>query len=144
MILFIQIFENVFPNVTLCSDGCPNEGINLDEMTATCNCKFNDITNNEAIKENAVLDSMVGEIFDLINSSNILVVKCYKYIFKYFKNSIGGIINSSLIALNLILTFIFFSQQFPKISEYITSITYRYISYLSIPSISFLSTKKKY
>ena len=39
--------------------------------------------------------------------------------------------------MNLILTFIFFSQQFPKISEYITSITYRYISYLSIPSISF-------
>ena len=129
--------KNVFPNVTLCSDGCQNEGINLEEMTATCNCKFNDITNNEAIKENAVLDSMVGEIFDLINSSNILVVKCYKYIFKYFKNSIGGILNSSLIALNLILTFIFFSQQFPKISEYITSITYRYISYLSIPSISF-------
>ena len=55
---------NVFPNVTLCNDGCQMDGINLEDMTATCNCKFNDITHNEVIKENAVLDSMVGEIFD--------------------------------------------------------------------------------
>ena len=44
-------------------------------MTVSCNCKFNDIVNNNIVKENAVLDSVVGEIFDLINSSNILVVK---------------------------------------------------------------------
>ena len=66
---------NVFPNVTLCNDGCQMDGINLEDMTATCNCKFNDITNSE-----------------VINSSNILVVKCYDKIFKYFKNSIGGIL----------------------------------------------------
>ena len=63
--------KHVFPNVTLCNDGCQMDGINLEDMTATCNCKFNDITNNEVIKDNAVLDSMVGEIFDIINSSNI-------------------------------------------------------------------------
>ena len=124
---------NVFPNVTLCNDGCQMDGINLEDMTATCNCKFNDITHNEVIKENAVLDSMVGEIFDVINSSNILVVKCYNKIFKYFKNSIGGILTTSIIALNLILTNIFFAKNFPKISDYIKSITYRYISYLSMP-----------
>ena len=62
---------------------------------------------------------MVGEIFDLINSSNILVVKCYKYIFKYFKNSIGGILTTSIISLNFILTFIFLTKHIPKISEYI-------------------------
>ena len=54
-------------------------------MTVSCNCKFNDIANNNMVKENAVLDNVVGEIFDLINSSNILVVKCYNYIFKHFK-----------------------------------------------------------
>ena len=125
--------KNIFPNITLCSDGCQNDGINLEEMTATCNCEFNDITHNEVIKENAVLDSMVGQIFDLINSSNILVVKCYKYIFKYFKNSIGGILTSSIIAFNLILGFIFFTKSMPLISEYILSITNRYLLYLSIP-----------
>ena len=122
--------KNVFPNVTLCDDGCQNEGINLEDMTATCNCKFNDITNHNIVKENVVLDSMVGEIFDLINSSNILVVKCYKYIFKHFKRSIGGILTTSILVLNLILTYIFFSNQFPKISEYISSITNRFIFYI--------------
>ena len=125
--------KNVFPNVSLCNDGCEIDGINLEDMTASCNCKFNDITNNEVIKDNAVLDTMVGEIFDLINSSNILVVKCYKYIFKYFKNSFGGILTASIIALNLILTNIFFAKHFPKISAYIKTVTYRYLSYLSMP-----------
>jgi len=125
--------KNVFPNVSLCNDGCEIDGINLEDMTASCNCKFNDITNNEVIKDNAVLDTMVGEIFDLINSSNILVVKCYKYIFKYFKNSVGGILTTSIIALNLILTNIFFAKHFPKISAYIKTVTYRYLSYLSMP-----------
>ena len=125
--------KNVFPNITLCNDGCQLDGLNLEDMTATCNCKFNDITNNELIKENAVLDSMVGEIFDLINSSNIFVVKCYKYIFKHFKNSIGGILTSCIIASNLILTAMFFMKQFSKISEYIISLTRKYLAYLSMP-----------
>ena len=125
--------KNVFPNITLCNEGCQLDGLNLEDMTATCNCKFNDIPNNELIKENAVLDSMVGEIFDLINSSNIFVVKCYKNIFKHFKNTIGGILTSCIIALNLILTTMFFMKQFSKISEYIISITRKYLAYLSMP-----------
>ena len=128
--------KHVFPNVTLCNDGCQMDGINLEDMTATCNCKFNDISNNEVIKDNAVLDSMVGEIFDIINSSNILVVKCYDKIFKYFKNSIGGIFTATIIALNLILTNVFFARNFPKITDYIRGITYRYLTYLSMPFYS--------
>ena len=123
--------KNVFPNVTLCGEGCQIDGINLEDMTSKCNCKFNDIANNQAIKDNAVLDSAVGEIFDLINSSNILVVKCYNKIFKYFKNSIGGILTTSIIGLDLILTYIFVAKQFPKIASYIISITKRYLAYLS-------------
>ena len=124
---------NVFPNITLCDDGCQMDGINLEDMTATCNCKFNDITNNEVINDNAVLDNMVGGVLDIINSSNILVVKCYDKIFKYFKNSIGGIFTTSIIALNLILTNMFFAKNFPTITAYIKSITYRFLAYLSMP-----------
>ena len=123
--------KDVFPNITLCGDGCQTDRINLEDMTASCNCKFNDITNNQVIKDNAVLDSMVGEIFDLINSSNILVVKCYKYIFKYFTSSIGGILTCSLIALNTGLTILFFLKQFGAIKNYIKSLTKKYLSYLS-------------
>ena len=123
--------KNVFPNVTLCGEGCQMDGINLEDMTAKCNCKFKDIANNQAIKDNAVLDSVVGEIFDLINSSNILVVKCYNYIFKHFKNSIGGILTTSIIGLDLILTYIFIAKQFSKIKGYVITVAKRYLIYLS-------------
>ena len=121
--------KTVFPDVKLCGEGCQNDGINLETMTATCNCKFNDIANNAIIKDNAVLDNMAGQIFDIINSSNILVLKCGKYIFKYFKRSIGGIITVSIIAVNLILTYIFFFKQLPKITSYVSTITGRFISF---------------
>ena len=55
-------------------------------MTSTCDCKFNDVTNNNVIRDNAFLDSAVGEIFDLINSSNILVFKCIKNIFSILRD----------------------------------------------------------
>ena len=123
--------KRVFPNVTLCGEGCQNDGINLEDMTAICNCKFNDIANNAIIKDNAILDNMAGQIFDIINSSNILVVKCGKYIFKYFQRSIGGIITFSIIAINLILTYSFFFHQLPKITSYVSTITSRFISFFS-------------
>ena len=53
-------------------------------MTATCDCKFNDITNNNVIKENAILDNVMGEILDLIKVlfKNII----HKNIFYYYLN----------------------------------------------------------
>jgi hypothetical protein len=32
----------------------------------------------------------MGEVFDIINSTNILVLKCIKYMFKNFATSIDG------------------------------------------------------
>ena len=97
--------REAYPNAILCPEGCRNQGINLGDMTASCDCTFHDITNNK------VLDSLVGEVFNIIDDSNILVVKCYKYIIKYFMRSYGGIITSIVIIVNilfLILFFIFF------------------------------------
>ena len=66
--------KNIFPNITLCNDGCQNDGINLEEMTATCNCKFNDITHNQVIEDNAVLNGNCGEsdLCNIIISINVL------------------------------------------------------------------------
>ena len=82
--------KDIFPNASLCDEGCQYKGINLADMTATCDCKFNDIANSNLIKDNEILDSAFGEIFDLISSSNILVFKCFKYMFNHFERSIGG------------------------------------------------------
>ena len=45
--------KETYVNVTLCDDGCINTGIDIKNNVASCDCKFNDITNNEIIHENA-------------------------------------------------------------------------------------------
>ena len=135
--------KEVYPDAVLCEEGCRNQGINLGDMTATCDCTFRDITHNKIVKENAILDNMIGEVFDFIDDSNILVVKCYKYIIKYFTRSYGGIITSIVIGLNLILTLFFFSCQFRKIKNYILYITKKYLKFINIYIEKFQSEPSK-
>ena len=123
--------QDLFPNATLCDDGCQYTGINLADMTATCDCKFNDITNNAILKDNALFNGMMGEIFDLINSSNILVLKCFKYIFKHFSRSIGGWISLVLILAHIAMVLLYFLLELSKMKIYLFSLTNRYITYIS-------------
>ena len=122
--------KDIFPDAKLCDDGCQYTGINLADMTATCDCKFNDITNNNIIKDNAFLDSAVGEIFDLINSSNILVFKCIKNIFKHFTRSIGSWISLVLLGSHIGMTLTFSLVSIVAIKKYMYSLTYNYLTYL--------------
>jgi len=123
--------KETFVNVTLCDDGCINTGIDLKNNVASCDCKFNDVTNNDLIHENAALEYLVGEFFDLLHSSNILVLKCYKYIFRHFTRSIGGIIIMILLVLCAIFTGLFFSFELTKMKRYIFSLTEKYSSFLA-------------
>ena len=138
--------KETYVNVTLCDDGCVNTGIDLKNNVATCDCKFNDITNNEIIHDNAALNYLVGEIFDIANSSNILVLRCYKYILKYFSRSIGGIGLSILIGLCIIFSFIFFSYELTKMTRYIFTLTEKFTSFLARYSniLKFFPPKRKH
>ena len=100
--------KDIYPNASLCDDGCTYESINLEDMTSKCDCKFNDITNNALIKDNEILNGMVGEVFDIINSSNILVLKCIKYMFKHFSRSLGGLISLFSIILFIAMVLSYF------------------------------------
>ena len=123
--------KDIFPNATLCDDGCQYEGINLEDMTALCNCKFNDITNNALLKDNEILDSLMGDVFDMINNSNILVLKCFKYIFKHFTSSIGGWISLFLILAQIAMVLLYFLMELGKMQVKILSLTKNYIQYIS-------------
>ena len=124
--------REAYPNATLCEEGCRNEGIDLGDMTARCDCSFRSFSQNSIVKENALLDNLVGEVFDFIDDSNILVVKCYKYIIKYFTRSIGGIITIIVISLNIIFSFILFCCQFNSIKKYILKVTKGFLKFLQI------------
>ena len=134
---------SVYPDISLCDEGCLMDGIDLESMTALCNCKFNDIANNNVIRDNAILDSVVGEVFDFINSSNILVMKCYKYIFKHFSNSIGGIISLVSLAAHISCSLVYFIYGCNQIKIYIYKIYEKFISFIEKYGIANISYPPK-
>ena len=57
------------------------KGVNLTTMESICECKFNVIINNDIIENNALLSNTIGEVIDILASSNLNVLKCYKNAF---------------------------------------------------------------
>ena len=123
--------KHLYPDAELCDEGCQYKGINLEDMTTTCDCKFNDISNNNFIKDNAIMNQAFGEILDLINSSNIMVFKCFKNIFTHFSRSIGGWISLIILSSHIAMTSLFFIIGVPNVKKYIYSLTHNYISLIS-------------
>ena len=119
-----------YPNASLCDTGCTIKGINMNDMTSICDCAFLDVANSNTVKDNAILDSVFGQALDIINESNILVMKCYKYIFKYFTRSIGGWLCLALLICQIVLTVIFYSYELIRLQQYIFNLTDSYINYL--------------
>ena len=67
----------------------------------------------------------------MVNSSNILVFKCIKNIFKHFSRSIGAWISLGLIFSHIGLTLSFAFIQLTQIKVHIISLTKNYLSFLS-------------
>ena len=120
-----------YPNVTLCDEGCTNKGVNIEDMTSICDCSFVDIANSNIVKENVILDSVFGEAMDIINESNILVMKCYKYIFKHFIRSVGGWLCLILLIAQIALTIIFYLYELIRLKRYVLNLTESYLTFIS-------------
>ena len=71
-----------------------------------------------------------GELLDLIGSSNIMVFKCTKYIFRYFERSIGGFISLCLIVAHIGMTLLYFLNGKIKLRIYIFSLINSYLLFL--------------
>ena len=120
-----------YPNVSLCNEGCINKGVNLTTMKSICNCKFNDISNNDLLEDISKI-SGVGEILEIINNSNLEVFKCIKYMFKRFKTSIGGYIIVFAFAVCISLGLVFNLRDLKIIRKYMIDKTNSYLEYISM------------
>ena len=119
--------KDIFPQAELCDDGCHNQGIDLSEMTATCNCKYKDVSESNL---EPILDDIFGDVFELIDSSNLEVLRCHKNFFKYFPKSIGGIILLILIIADITFSVLFFTIELIKLKRYVLTLTDNYLAYL--------------
>ena len=133
--------KDVFPQAELCDDGCHNQGIDLRSMTAICNCKYRDISQSNI---EPLLEELFGDVFELIDSSNLQVLKCHKNFFKYFTKSIGGITLLILIIADITFSVLFFTVELIKLKRYVLTLTDNYLSYLKDSGIKGKNPPKKY
>ena len=114
-----------FPNITLCDSGCICKGVDLDTMESICECKFNDLMSNEYIEGNVLLSNTIGEVFDLIKSSNLLILKCYEGVFKKenIVKSYGGFIILGIIFFQLVFSLIFGFYDMNMVRKFLQHIT---------------------
>ena len=97
-----------FPNVTLCENNCQIKGVNLTNLKAICECKFNNILSN-SLGTDLLSQSQLGDIKNILGQTNIEIIKCYKDIFKYkfFISSSGNFLILILILCQVICTIIY-------------------------------------
>ena len=138
----IQVF---YPNITLCEEGCTSRGVNLTSMESICDCKFNDLKNNELFGDNALVNSITGEITDLISNSNLDILQCYRDVFnkKYILKNVGGFIIIIITFIEIILSIIFLSIEKIKIIKYVYNLSENYIFFLNEKSHNFDIKKNK-
>ena len=125
----------------MCEEGCESKGVNLTSMESICKCQFSDIVSNEFIEGNALIKGTVGEIADLLSSSNLNVLQCYKDVFKkeYFIKNTGGYIFIFITISEIALAMIFLIDGFPKIIKYVYNLQECFLAFNSNKSI--LKTK---
>ena len=95
-------------------------------------CVFNDIVNNDLIKDNIFIEENINDIIDILSNSNLEVLKCYKYIFKYMDKSIGGFIILISFLNCITFTIIFYLKDMSKLENYIIKITEKYLNCILI------------
>ena len=102
-------------------------------MESICECKLNNLMNNELIEGNVLLQNTLGEITDLLKSSNVLVLKCYKDVLsqKYFLKGSGGFIIITIGFIELIFSCIFLIYDMAVIRKYIYNLTEYFMAYIN-------------
>ena len=121
-----------FPNITFCEEECEIIGVNISTLKAMCQCSFNN-KDKKTINDNIIYYSQIGQIEEMISSTNIIIIKCFKEVFNsnYFKSCVGGFIILGIIFAQIIFTIAYCSNSLYYIRKYIFSITNLYLSHLS-------------
>ena len=119
-----------YPNISLCDSGCTQTSIDLVNMTANCECEFNDIsssTKEKTSEGDIILENIFGDILDLYSTSNIAVGKCSNKMTKSVFKCYGAYIDIGLLILNIIFSIIFYLIDLNKMKIYVYNNTQNYL-----------------
>ena len=118
--------QTYYPNISLCDPGCEIKGVNLTTMESICECKLNDIL---SFGDNVLIQNTLGGITDIISSSNIMVLKCYKDLLdkKYFVKNTGGFIIIGITCCEIACSIALFAFNIFQIFKHLYNLTQTYI-----------------
>ena len=127
-----------FPNVSLCKEGCSFKGVNTATNKSICECKLNDLLDNDIIEGNKFLQSSMENIKTLVQKTNIEVLRCYKDLFvgKFYVSNHGSFIIIGLLLIQIILTIIYYKKYIFQMRKYLYNLTQNYLLYLASKGIN--------
>ena len=70
-----------YQNVSLCSEGCTYEGINLVSMQVSCKCNGSSVEENNTKITTSFGKNVYNKFSNVISKSNLSVIKCYHIVF---------------------------------------------------------------
>ena len=126
-----------FPNITLCEDGCTLQGINITSLKSICKCIYIESKLNQNFNfnlKNKLLDQIqLGALEEMISSSNLYVIQCFKLIFDFniSKKCYGAFIIMVFILVEIICSVDYFMKNIFRINKYVLIITNKFIDNLS-------------
>ena len=125
--LRISIF---FPNISLCDEGCVNEGINLTSMESICYCPFTDFKKSNFISNTLKYSDLLNDVYSFFLDSNLDVLFCIKdiFVYEYFKKCTGGFIIMTLIIIQTICVIYYSKISKTYLKRYIFIFSNEYIS----------------
>ena len=102
-------------------------------MTAICECKYKDYTEDDADYEDNIYKDMVNQVNNILNQVNLAVMGCYKDLFEYdfFISNTGGIILLILIIITIVTLIIYYKSSLFLINKYIYNVAHNYLLYLN-------------
>ena len=126
-------FKLFFPNVSLCDKGCSIKGINTTTNTSICECKLNDLINNEFLGENIFFQSTMAELKTFFQETNIEVLRCYKDLFhlEFYTSNYGSFVILGLLLIQIILTVIYYKKFIFSMRKYLYNLLQTFLFYLA-------------
>ena len=128
-----------YPNISLCETGCTPSKVDLNTFEAICTCEFNDIMSSTGGVGEKILEDSFGEIFEMIDASNVVIFKCISDVFvvKHFFKNVGSYIVLGIMAAQIACVLVYFFVSYNPMLRYLY-----YLSEYQCSAIEMKNNKK--
>ena len=110
-----------YPNISVCEKGCTPSKVDLNTFEAICKCEFNDIMSSTGGVGEKILEDSFGEVFEMIDASNIVIFKCISDVFvaKHFFHNPGSYIALGIMVAQIACVLVYYLVSYNPMIRYL-------------------------